>query len=206
MIVHLNGWPGVGKRTVGYALAARLGARFVHNHVLHDVAIACCGYDDPDRWDLYDQVRRAAYEALVRRPRGETFVMTNALCDGCAREEEAWRHVVALAERRRVPLVPVVLEADPAENERRIQAAERVGRKMTDPLHLRSIMASHRIQKPDGPDLFVLDVTALPPDEAARRIAQHLSELRARGSALSRASGHGLRTEAGTGAAPSGRT
>ncbi|WP_284388078.1 hypothetical protein [Devosia yakushimensis] len=39
MIIHLNGWPGVGKLTIGRLLAADLGARFIHNHLLHDVAI-----------------------------------------------------------------------------------------------------------------------------------------------------------------------
>ncbi len=108
MIVHLNGWPGVGKLTVARLLAPRLQARLIDNHLLHDVAIRCTGIDDPARWPLYEAVRAAAYQALADRPRSETFVMTNALCLGAAREREAWRHVVALAETRAVPLVPVV--------------------------------------------------------------------------------------------------
>src|SRR6202011_2120341 len=34
MIVHLNGWPGAGKKTIGEALSMLLGARFIHNHLL----------------------------------------------------------------------------------------------------------------------------------------------------------------------------
>jgi len=112
MIIHLNGWPGVGKRTVAAVLAARLGARLIDNHLLHDVAIRCAGVDDPARWPLYETVRAAAYQVLADRPRAETIVMTNALCAGAVREREAWRQVVALAEARAAPLVPVVLEAD----------------------------------------------------------------------------------------------
>ena len=174
MIVHLNGWPGVGKNPIGGLLAARLGARFIHNHLLHDIAIACCGIDDPGRWDLYERVRQEAYAALVRRPLSETFVMTNALCDGSERERRAWRHVADLASVRRVPLVPVVLEAELAENQRRVVSPERVGRKMADPERLAVYLLSDTIQKPAVPELLVLDVTHHSPDQAAALIEDHV--------------------------------
>lgn len=66
LTVHLNGWPGVGKLTVGRVLAERLGARPIDDHLLHDVAIRCTGLADPGRWPLYEKVRQAAYEALRR--------------------------------------------------------------------------------------------------------------------------------------------
>jgi|GEM_PF-626107 len=181
MIIYLNGWPGVGKKTIGQIVASRLGARFVHNHLLHDVAIACHGLTDPARWDLYEEVRRAAYGALRMRPREEVFVMTNALCTNSDREREAWNHVVDLAVDRKVPLIPIVLEAAFAENARRLQDSERTGRKMTDPRLLQEFMAADTIQKPDMTELLVLDVTRLSPDEAAKTILQHVSSLTASG-------------------------
>lgn len=60
LILHLNGWPGVGKKTVGALVAGRLGARFVHNHLLHDVSIVCAGIGDPERWPLYGNGRGLA--------------------------------------------------------------------------------------------------------------------------------------------------
>ena len=90
MIIHINGWPGVGKYTIGKELAKKLDARFIHNHLLHDVAFACAGHGDDDRWPLYEKVRLAAYDVLARRPASETFVMTNALCYGVDKEIEAW--------------------------------------------------------------------------------------------------------------------
>ncbi len=174
LIVHLNGWPGVGKLTIGRALADRLGARLIDNHLLHDVAIRCAGLTDPDRWPLYEKVRRAAYEALKDRPDAETFVMTNALCTNDPRERLAWNHVVDLAIARNAPLVPVVLEAEFEENTRRLRSSERVGRKLADPAILRSFLTTDRIQKPNVPDLLVLDVTRLSADQAADAICRHL--------------------------------
>jgi shikimate kinase len=49
LIIHLNGWPGVGKFTVARLLSEQLGARLIDNHLLHDVAIQCAGFTDPQR-------------------------------------------------------------------------------------------------------------------------------------------------------------
>jgi hypothetical protein len=140
LIIHLNGWPGVGKRTIGMVVADRLGARFIHNHLLHDVAICCAGYEGAHRWALYERVRAAAYEILALQPTTETFVMTNALCRDTPREDLAWSHVVNLAIQRGVPLVPVVLEALPEENKRRVQSENRIASgKLTDAAALESM-------------------------------------------------------------------
>jgi broad-specificity NMP kinase len=179
MIVHLNGWPGVGKRTIGAVLAKNLRARFFHNNLLYDIAVACTGLDDPERWVVYEEVRAAAYTSLGKLPASEALVMTNALRKNAPLELEAWQHIVDLAMVRRVPLVPVVLEATPEENIRRLQSSERVGKKLADPTELRSYFASDTLQYPDVRELLVLGVTHLAPEEAAARIEGHLDRIRA---------------------------
>ena len=174
LIVHLNGWPGVGKKTIGSALAEMLAARFVDNHLLHDVAIVCAGFESPERWAVYDRVRAAAYEGLFKRPKDEIFVMTNALCRNAPRELKAWEHIVELAVSRDVPLVPVVLEAQAEENIRRLGSAERVGRKLTDPAELRGYFAMDAIQCPEAHETLILDVTRLHAVEAAECIRRHI--------------------------------
>ena len=178
MIVHLNGWPGVGKRTIGEIVARELGATFVHNHLLHDVAIVCAGLHGNERWPLYEIVRAAAYDPLAKRPPGEMLVMTNALCRGASREVQAWHHVVDLAIARHSPLVPVVLYADMEELCRRVQSQERVGHKLSDATELREMLPTDTIQEPDVPELLVLDVTALSAEQAAVRVLQHVGALR----------------------------
>jgi hypothetical protein len=177
MIIHLNGWPGVGKETVGRALGRLMRARVIHSHIMHDVAITCTGLGAPDRWALYDAVRSAAYAALARRPKAEVFIMTNALCRDTAREVEAWGHVVDLATARGVPLIPVVLQADIAENARRIQGADRIGRKMTSADDLRNMIPTDSIQLPAVPELLVLDSTRLSAEETAQAVLHHVRAL-----------------------------
>lgn len=181
MIVHLNGWPGVGKQTIGRVVAERLGARFLHNHVLHDVAIVCTGISDPARWELYEEVRAAAYARLRVRPPTETFVMTNALSSGRPREVDAWNHVVDLAIARKAPRVPIVLTATPEENERRLVSSERSGRKLTDVSVLRDGSATDSIQLPIVAVAAGLDVTRKSPEAAAADVIRHLDHVREAG-------------------------
>lgn len=41
MLIHINGWPGTGKRTIGERLARLLDARFLHNHLILDLIDTC---------------------------------------------------------------------------------------------------------------------------------------------------------------------
>ncbi|MBX3331179.1 MAG: hypothetical protein KF722_12300 [Nitrospira sp.] len=177
MIIHLNGWPGAGKKTIGQILAVKLNACFIHNHMLHGVAIMCAGVDSPDRWPLYETVRAAAYAALAKRPAAQAFVMTNALCKNAPRERDAWQHVVNLAINRQVPLVPVILQLSPEENYRRVQSADRVGKKMTSAEELKGYFKVDAIQEPDVPETFAVDVTDLSADQAAEQIFSHISTI-----------------------------
>lgn len=190
MIIHLNGWPGVGKLTVARLLSQRLQARLIDNHLLHDVAIQCTGLTDPQRWPLYEVVRAAAYGVLARRPISETLVMTNALCVNAPREQEAWRHVVDLAVERGVPLVPVVLTAELEENMRRVQSDDRSRRKLTDPDVLRTFHQTDHIQKPDVPELLEIDTTHLAPIDTAIAIGNYVASLAERGLLSVAGKGH----------------
>ena len=177
MIIHLNGWPGVGKKTIGTILASRLGARFIDNHCLHDPALACAGFDDPARWPLYETVRDAAYAVLRDRPAGEIFVMTNALSTKSDRELQSWRLVAELAMARVVPLVPIILTAERDELLRRVASPDRNPRKLTDPATLSGYLEKLHIQHPLVPETLVLDVTDLDPGAAANAIQNHLKSV-----------------------------
>jgi hypothetical protein len=47
LILHINGWPGSGKLTIGRIVAGRLGARLLDNHTVLNPAEALFERDDP---------------------------------------------------------------------------------------------------------------------------------------------------------------
>jgi hypothetical protein len=103
--------------------------------------------------------------------------MTNALCERSEREQLAWRHVVDLAIDRNVTLIPVVLNVELTKNIRRLQSSERPASKLKDPDVLRGYLLIDTIQRPDVPELLVMDATALSPQDAASRIIQHVEKV-----------------------------
>lgn len=172
MLIHINSWPGAGKKTIGELLAARISARFLHNHHLLDLVAACCDRNDTQWQPLYDRVREAAYESLASRPTDELLVMTNAV----AKEDVAlWSQVCGLARRRGAVLIPVVLTLDVEENRKRLLDPRRSGTKLKCVQILDSLRTKHPLLIPyDIATTLVLDVSQLSPEAAADQIETHL--------------------------------
>ena len=143
---------------------------------MHDVAFACAGYADKQRWPLYEKVRSAAYEALLLRPKNEIFVMTNALSNESEREIEAWKHVVELAISRGVPLIPIILTADANEISNRICSLNRLSTKLKDPEALIQMISEYSLQIPVADETIVFDVGTLSSEEAASLVVHHIQE------------------------------
>lgn len=175
MLIHLNSWPGAGKKTIGELLAARLQARFLHNHHLLDLVEACCDRGDPQWQVLYDRVRDAAYESLAGRTGDKPLVMTNAM----AKDETAlWDRICELARRRNAVLVPIILTLDAEENRKRLLDPRRSGSKLKSPEILESLRAKHELLvPPDIATTLVLDVTTLSPEAAADHIEAYLRRI-----------------------------
>jgi shikimate kinase len=170
MIVHINGWPGVGKLTVGREVARKLGCRMLDNHTLHDVAIRLCGHSSPDRWKLYYQVRDVAYRWIQTMPAGQTLVMTNALLNESEREREAWAAVKKLAGDRGATLASIILDCSLEENVRRLGSEDRRHRKMIDPIPLTEWRAQYTLLTDDATHSLRVDTTERSPEQAADEI------------------------------------
>ena len=52
-----------------FRLHDNLQARFVHNHLLHDVAIVCAGFGSPQRWTVYEKVELRPTRVFSSDPR-----------------------------------------------------------------------------------------------------------------------------------------
>lgn len=178
MIIHINGWPGVGKLTVAREVARKLGARLLDNHSLHDVAIRLCDRGTAEYWDLYYQVRNVAYGWVRTMPTDQVVVMTNALLAENEREREAWQAVKQLAADRSDRLVSVILDCSLEENVRRVRSEERRHRKMIDPQPLIEWRSRYTLLTDDETPSLTVDNSSRTVDQAADEI---VAFVRARG-------------------------
>lgn len=177
MIIHLSGWPGSGKYTIGRLVAERLGARFVPNHVINAPGFAVDDFETAAFTEVVRGVRRLVFEQIVQAPVGATFVLTNVLVET---EEDAalFQKTAALAETRQVPFLSVILDCEFEENVRRLVTAPRAARhSLTDVGILRELRQRYGLLRPALADRLDLDVTASTPEAVALLILSAVSHL-----------------------------
>jgi hypothetical protein len=177
MLVHINGYPGVGKLTIGRALAAQVGGKLLDNHSLYNVAFALTEFKAPEFYDTVRAVRDIAFSRVLALPPAQPVILTTWDSRDSAWGEENWDEVIALARRRPSPLAVVVLACSPEENARRIQSSGRDAmRKPRDT----ALVEHNRNRRPlidrGGDKTLHLDVTDLDAGAAAAAIAAWLLE------------------------------
>jgi hypothetical protein len=178
MIVHINGWPGVGKLTVGRRVAGRLGARLVDNHTLLNPALAVSEHGSPAFGELSARVRALVYAEIERAPRSERFVLTDALEEGNPGSDRVLARLAEIAARRQAPLLAVSLECALEENVRRLLAPERAAaRKLTDPDILRNAWRALTLLRPALPHRLDLDTTERDAEAVADEIVRAAERL-----------------------------
>ncbi len=167
-VIHIGGWPGAGKLTVAKALAQRLGARLLHNHLMLDPANAVYDRGALGHGQLRAEVRAAVFAHAKALPAQVPIVLTDALADEPA-ADPLFQPTKDLAKARGARLLAVVLDLSIDENLRRLTDPSRHGRsKLTDPDILRNIRARDRLFVPEGGK--VIDVTTQSPQQAAALI------------------------------------
>lgn len=127
MIVSLNGWPGVGKLTVGLELADILEGRLLDSHTVFNVAIALTDYCSSEYYDLARRLRELAFEYVLRLPPDIPVILTNVIATGgpSGFAEEHWKAVRDLARDRGCSLYSVTLDCEPDEQVRRMALPSR---------------------------------------------------------------------------------
>ena len=176
MIVHINSYPGVGKLTIGRALADLIGGKLLDNHSVFNVAFALTEFKSPAFYNTVRAVREIAYRRILDLPSDIPVVLTNWYSQGSAWGEENWDRAIALARERGCALNIVTLHCQPEENARRIQSPGRGARRKPQDV---SFVKDNREGRPlldrDGDRLLELDVTELSASEAAQKIAVWLA-------------------------------
>jgi len=182
----LLGYPGTGKYTVAKALVSELSrrgrvARLVDNHHINNPIFEVIGADGvtplPVRvWELVGQVRDAVLTAIEECALVEAdYVFTNFV--RAAELESAavrayFERLEHLALGRGGRLLLVCLTCDEQELLRRVAEPNRRHRhKSCDVPWVRQLVAHDPLFAPAGDNVLDLDITDLPPEQAARAIA-----------------------------------
>ena len=169
----IYGLPGVGKLAVAREVARlRPRYRLFHIHMLADLLEPVFGFDGPGFIKLRDRIWPMVIERAVADGIPglvTTMVFERSLPDDLV--PGVREHVVEAGGAVRF----VHLVCDKAENERRLQSAERARyRKMTSVNLFNRILDSGHFTNPaDLGDTLTLDTTELSAAEAAERVLRH---------------------------------
>ena len=127
MIISLNGWPGVGKLTVGLELADILNGRLLDSHTIFNVAITLTDYCSSEYYDLARRLRDLAFQYVLRLPPDVPVILTNVIATGgpSGFAEEHWKAVCQLARDRNCRLYSATLDCAPDEQVRRMALPSR---------------------------------------------------------------------------------
>ncbi|KAH7303905.1 hypothetical protein B0I35DRAFT_414772 [Stachybotrys elegans] len=128
-IIHINGFPGVGKLTIARELVTLFGsynARLVHNHLLIDPAGAILPRSSEDYQPLRKAIRAALFDTLAtsRDTFNSLYIFTDFQSDNdTGRAVMAEYH--AMAARRGCALIHIIVTSSKEENLRRVVTPER---------------------------------------------------------------------------------
>lgn len=171
-IVFLHGPAAAGKLTVARRLAAITGLPLFHNHLAVDLATALFEFGSPPFVRLRDAVWMAAFEAAARAGRSLIFTFNpeaTVPADFVSR-------VVATVQEHGGEVLFVRLDCPEEEIERRIENDSRAEHgKLRSLGAYRKLRDAGAFEFPELPEpLLRIDTGALPPEAAARRIADAL--------------------------------
>lgn len=173
MIIHLNGWPGVGKLTIAQLLADQLSGRALDNHSIYDVAFALTEPWTPTFYDTVRAVREIAYRRLAELPPATVVILTNVLFSPPDPwGEESWQALREVARRRGSALLAVTIDCSLDENLQRLQSpGRRAARKLIDPSPLVRARQRRALHEGAADRRLSLDISAMSPEAAAAEIA-----------------------------------
>ncbi len=173
MIIVLNGYPGVGKLTIGRALADQIEGRLLDIHSVYNIAFALTEFRSPEFREAVERIETVAHDLVRALPPEVPVVLTTVLAGESDWGAAEWARLMDLGAAR-PPFLVVHLACALDENIRRIRSEERdQKRKPRDPDY---VLRNHAEAKPllglDAANLLKLDVTDLEADAAAGQIAR----------------------------------
>lgn len=173
-LILIYGPPAVGKFTVAKALSELTGLKFLHNHLVADLARAIFDYGNDYGRIINQKIRFLIYREAREMNLSGIVTTFSYYGDGNVHSRNDILDVMALAKETGIEVFFVRLFCGQEELERRVQNFSRLGtRKIKDVAKLRKVL------KEETPDAeiparvvatFNIDNTLLPPEEAALKI------------------------------------
>ncbi|KEQ58337.1 uncharacterized protein M437DRAFT_17843, partial [Aureobasidium melanogenum CBS 110374] len=185
-IILLNGFPGVGKYSIGrklHALFEPAHVRFVDNHVLIDPAQAIAPGRNSDHKELRRAFRKVAFDALCNIPGQDVTIILTSCLSSATEDREVFEEHLRIASCRGIPIYIFNIICAPNEHKVRLSAPERSAgtkTKLLDSEILNSMMSKHRLMRLSDLDeshegdverrLFELDTSGQSIEESAAKI------------------------------------
>lgn len=171
MLIVLNGYPGVGKLTIGQELIARLNGRLLDIHSVYNIAFALTEFKSPAFMDAVEKIEAVAHDLVIRLPEEVPVVLTTVLAGQSDWGDAEWGRIERLG-KARGPFCVVHLHCALKENIRRIEAEGRgAKRKPRDAdMARRNHAEGKALLGSNAPNYLKLDVTRLAPGVAAQVI------------------------------------
>lgn len=188
-IFLLIGFAGTGKLTVAKALSKQLArqkqtVRLVDNHYVNNPIFNLIDHDGMQplpwgTWNLVAEVREAVVATIARLSPSEwSFIFTNDLVES-AGEREWVSRLEQLARGKGALFVPVRLLCQKQELYRRVVSKERQrAHKLVSLKLLKEHMRNQKVLDVHHKNTLSMDITKLPPEEAAEHILAHAAKLR----------------------------
>ena len=182
-IVLLMGFPGAGKRTVGDALALKMGARFSDHHDLVDPILKLWGDDynvmwdmTPAMWDKFNAVHDVYLSTIADAcSKDSSFIITEMMFDQDPFHKIFYDKVLSVVQKRQAHFFPIRLVCDEDELAKRVQSD---GRKQY--FKTRDVELSRRRSKENEvfyshhANELTINNTHLSPDDVSELIIKHI--------------------------------
>jgi hypothetical protein len=186
-IVHLIGYPGVGKLTIAKEIVRqRPDFVLVDNHLINNPVFSVSRADGKtplpaEIWVKASQIRAIVLDTMERlAPSDLSFVMMSNFAVENEEDKAECRKIEAVAARRGGQYFPVILTCDVEENRRRIVSPERgPNLKSIDPDEPDRLQKGAPLLRFEGhPNRIQIDVSHTKPAEAAKQILQKVGHAR----------------------------
>jgi hypothetical protein len=185
-IIHLIGFPGVGKLTIAKEIIKEKNHVLMDAHMINNPIFSIIGADGvtplPDGiWSAVARMRDVVLDAMENlAPKNFTFVMTNVILAD-AEDKEVTDRIERIANQRGGKYFPVILTCALEENKKRIIGLDRAN-------NFKSIDPNEPDRRHDGtplasfdnhPNRLLIDTTITQPDVAADMILIHVKSVAA---------------------------